>query len=84
MHLSVLAWEIDEAAAKAGKGQKWRSSFGRSFSQLLSQEPFAERLEMEAIRVGPSHVDWWYASTSSITEIFTKRPAAPSESQRWW
>lgn len=59
VHLSVLAWEIDEAAAKAGKGQKWRSSFGRSFSQLLSQEPFAERLEMEAIRVGPSHVDWW-------------------------
>ena len=60
--LSLFAQQLDrQAPTEVGQdGVKWRQQFGRKgFTQLLTQEPFVQRVELEAIRRGPTHIDWW-------------------------
>ena len=46
----------------------WRQQFSRSFSQMLTEEPFVQKLEVEAVRMGPSHTDWWVRAAADDDE----------------
>ena len=66
IHLNALANALDVECVRKGFGPRWRFKFvdaqrGKTLTlrSLLTNEPFASQLELEAVRLNSSHVDWY-------------------------